>query len=79
MARKKRGRRAYATDLSDTQWALMAPLIPEATDPWSETRSLACMGSLQVARSPVIQSLMFPVARTEGTYRVVQDNLAEGS
>ena len=33
MARKKRGRRAYATDLSDTQWALLAPLIPEPTDP----------------------------------------------
>src|SRR3712207_6803894 len=30
MARKKRARRAYATDLSDTQWALIAPLIPEA-------------------------------------------------
>ena len=27
-ARKKR--RAYATDLTDTQWALIAPLIPEA-------------------------------------------------
>ena len=33
MARKKRGRRADATDLSDTQWALLAPLIPEPTDP----------------------------------------------
>ena len=30
MARKKAGRRAYATDLSDTQWALIGPLIPEA-------------------------------------------------
>jgi putative transposase len=30
MARKKAGRRAYPTDLSDTQWALLAPLIPEA-------------------------------------------------
>lgn len=30
MARKKRGRRAYPTDLSDTQWTLIAPLIPEA-------------------------------------------------
>ena len=30
MARKKAGRRAYATDLSDSQWALIAPLIPEA-------------------------------------------------
>ena len=30
MARKKAGRRGYATDLSDTQWALLAPLIPEA-------------------------------------------------
>jgi transposase len=28
MARKKR--RAYATDLSDNQWGLIAPLIPEA-------------------------------------------------
>jgi transposase len=27
---KRRGRRAYATDLSDTQWALIAPLVPEA-------------------------------------------------
>ncbi len=30
MARKKPGRRVYATDLTDTQWALIAPLIPEA-------------------------------------------------
>ena len=30
MARKKRRRRAYATDLTDGQWALIAPLIPEA-------------------------------------------------
>ena len=30
MARKKPGRRAYATDLTDRQWALIAPLIPEA-------------------------------------------------
>ena len=29
MARKRRSRRAYTTDLSDTQWALIAPLIPE--------------------------------------------------
>src|SRR5918911_5494196 len=30
MARKKPGRRAYPADLTDTQWALIAPLIPEA-------------------------------------------------
>ena len=30
MPRKKPDRRAYATDLTDTQWALIAPLIPEA-------------------------------------------------
>ena len=30
MARKHAGRRAYATDLTDAQWALIAPLIPEA-------------------------------------------------
>ena len=31
MPRKKPGRRrAYATDVTDTQWALIAPLIPEA-------------------------------------------------
>src|SRR3954453_7751080 len=30
MARRKGGRRAYATDLTDGQWALIAPLIPEA-------------------------------------------------
>jgi Putative transposase of IS4/5 family (DUF4096) len=30
MARKKRGRRAYATDLTDGQWALIAPLLPDA-------------------------------------------------
>jgi transposase len=30
MARKRLGRRAYATDLTDTQWALIAPLMPEA-------------------------------------------------
>jgi transposase len=29
MARKRLGRRAYATDLTDTQWALIAPLMPE--------------------------------------------------
>jgi transposase len=30
MARKKAGRRAYATDLTDAQWVLIAPLILEA-------------------------------------------------
>ncbi len=30
MARKKRGRRAYATDVSNAQWALTAPVIPDA-------------------------------------------------
>ncbi len=30
MARKQRGRRAYASDLTDGQWAMLAPLIPEA-------------------------------------------------
>src|SRR3954453_14042522 len=30
MARKKRRRRAYATDLTDGQWALIAPMIPGA-------------------------------------------------
>ena len=65
MARKKAGRRGYATGLGDTQWALIAPLIPEATDPWSETRSLACMGSLQVARTPVISKPHVP-RRTYG-------------
>ena len=30
MARKKPGRRGYATDLTDGQWALIAPLIPDA-------------------------------------------------
>ena len=30
MPRKKPDRRAYPTDLSDTQWALIAPLIPAA-------------------------------------------------
>jgi len=30
MARKKRGRRAYATDVSNAQWALIAPMIPDA-------------------------------------------------
>jgi transposase len=30
MPRKKRGRRAYPTDLTDTQWELIACLIPEA-------------------------------------------------
>jgi transposase len=30
MARQKRGRRGYATDLSDGQWELIAPLIPGA-------------------------------------------------
>ena len=31
MARKKRRRRADATDLTDTQWALITSLIPEAS------------------------------------------------
>ena len=30
MSRRKPRRRAYDTDLSDRQWALIAPLIPEA-------------------------------------------------
>src|SRR3954464_104658 len=30
MARRKGARRAYATDLKDGQWALIAPLFPEA-------------------------------------------------
>ena len=30
MARQKRRRRCYATDLSDAQWELIGPLIPEA-------------------------------------------------
>ena len=30
MSRRKLKRRAYDTDLSDGQWALIAPLIPEA-------------------------------------------------
>jgi putative transposase len=30
MARKKRGRRTYATDLTDTQWTLIASMIPDA-------------------------------------------------
>ncbi len=30
MARKRLRRRAYATDLTDSQWALIAPLMPEA-------------------------------------------------
>ena len=30
MPRKKPDRRAYATDLTDTPWALIAPLTPEA-------------------------------------------------
>ena len=30
MSKKKADRRAYPTDLSDTQWTLIAPLIPEA-------------------------------------------------
>jgi transposase len=30
MARKRLRRRAYATDLTDMQWALIAPLMPEA-------------------------------------------------
>lgn len=31
MARRKLGRRSYPTDLTDGQWALIAPLIPEAS------------------------------------------------
>ena len=30
MPRRKPGRRTYPTDLTDTQWVLIAPLIPEA-------------------------------------------------
>src|SRR5919206_129587 len=46
MARKKR--RAYATDLTDTQWALIAPLIPEA-EPGGRPQALA--GSLSFRRA----------------------------
>ncbi len=37
MARRKRGGRGYATDLTDGQWALIAPLIPE-TEPGGRPR-----------------------------------------
>ena len=40
MARRKRGRRAYATDLTDGQWALISPLIPEA-EPGGRPRKAA--------------------------------------
>lgn len=30
MARRRRGRRAYDSDLTDGQWALITPLVPEA-------------------------------------------------
>jgi transposase len=40
MAGKKRGRRGYATDLTDGQWALIAPLIPEA-EPGGRPRKAA--------------------------------------
>lgn len=40
MARKKRGRRAYPTDLTDTQWELIASLIPEA-EPGGRPRKAA--------------------------------------
>jgi len=40
MARKKRGRRAYATDLTDGQWALIEPLIPQA-EPGGRPRKAA--------------------------------------
>src|SRR5215207_2770780 len=40
MARRKGGRRAYATDLTDGQWALIAPLIPEA-EPGGRPRKAA--------------------------------------
>jgi len=37
MGRRKRGRRAYDTDLTDGQWALIEPLLPEA-DPGGRPR-----------------------------------------
>jgi len=40
MARRKRDRRSYATDLTDGQWALIAPLIPEA-EPGGRPRKAA--------------------------------------
>src|SRR5687768_5309700 len=40
MARRKGGRRSYATDLTDGQWALIAPLIPEA-EPGGRPRKAA--------------------------------------
>ena len=40
MARRKRSRRGYATDLSDGQWRLIAPLIPEA-EPGGRPRKAA--------------------------------------
>src|SRR5829696_7438068 len=40
MARRKGGRRAYATDLTYGKWALIAPLIPEA-EPGGRPRKAA--------------------------------------
>jgi putative transposase len=40
MARRKGGRRSYATDLTDGQWALIAPPIPEA-EPGGRPRKAA--------------------------------------
>ncbi len=39
MARRTRGRWAYDTDLTDSQWALIAPLIREA-EPGSRPRKV---------------------------------------
>ena len=43
MARKRPRRRAYATDLTDTPWALIAPLIPEA-EPGGRPRKAVTRG-----------------------------------
>ncbi len=73
MARKKRGRRAYATDLTDAQWALIAPLIPEAEPGGRPRRCGACLatGTLAVGHdervvNPIPHALALPAAKVIG-------------
>ncbi len=67
MARTKRGRRAYATDLSETQWALIAPLIPEA-EPGGRPRKTTSRGAKGVLKRSRSRFPFVELAYVDGGY-----------